>query len=104
MGFPQHHQSAARDGRKPANVEEETVAAEAAGIRYVHLPFGGPDFDPRRGGTAFLEAIVETRYGTRVHSLRGRRDAPASMWFIKRVMLDEWGRRKPRWPKRRTWV
>ncbi len=77
-----------RATEETANVEEETVAAEAAGIRYVHLPFGGPDFDPAVADR-FLEAIVEPDTAPAfIHCGGGGR--AASMWFIKRVMLDEW--------------
>ena len=77
-----------RATEETANVEEESVAAEAAGIRYVHLPFGGPDYDPAVADQ-FLETIVEPDTSPAfIHCGGGGR--AASMWFIKRVMLDEW--------------
>ena len=77
-----------RATEESANVEEESVAAEAAGIRYVHLPFGGPDFDPAVADR-FLEAIVEPDTAPAfIHCGGGGR--AATMWFIKRVMVDGW--------------
>ena len=77
-----------RATEETANVEGETAAAEAAGIRYVHLPFGGPDYDPAVADR-FLEAIVEPDTAPAfIHCGGGGR--AATMWFIKRVMVDEW--------------
>ncbi len=77
-----------RATEESANVEGETIAAEAAGIRYVHLPFGGPDFDPSVADS-FLQTIVEPETAPAfIHCGGGGR--AATMWFIKRVMLDEW--------------
>jgi len=77
-----------RATEETANVEEESAAAETAGIRYVHLPFGGPEYDPAVADQ-FLETIVEPETAPAfIHCGGGGR--AASMWFIKRVMLDEW--------------
>ena len=77
-----------RATEETANVEGETAAAEAAGIKYVHLPFGGPDFDPAVADR-FLEAIVEPDTAPAfIHCGGGGR--AATMWFIKRVIVDEW--------------
>jgi uncharacterized protein (TIGR01244 family) len=71
-----------------ANIEAEAAAAAAAGIRFVHLPFGGEQLDqtvPDR----FLETI--TQPGTEpafIHCAGGGR--AAMMWFIKRVIVDDW--------------
>ena len=77
-----------RTTEETANVEGEMVAADAAGIRYVHLPFGGPDYDPAVADR-FLETIVEPETAPAfIHCGGGGR--AATMWFIKRVMVDEW--------------
>ena len=71
-----------------ANVDAEAAAANAAGIKYVHLPFGGPDLDP---GVAdqFLRVITEPDTEPAfIHCAGGGR--AATMWFIKRVMVDRW--------------
>lgn len=77
-----------RPTEEGANIEAEAAAADAAGIRFVHLPFGGPNFDQ---GVAdqFLETITES--GTQpafIHCAGGGR--AATMWMLKRVVIDEW--------------
>lgn len=77
-----------RATEESANVEEEAAAADAAGIKYVHLPFGGPDYDPTMADR-FLQAIVQPDTAPAfIHCGGGGR--AATMWFIKRVMVDEW--------------
>ena len=77
-----------RASEEGANIDAESAAADAAGIKFVHLPFGGSELDP---GVAdqFLETITEA--GTSpafIHCAGGGR--AATMWFIKRVIVDEW--------------
>jgi uncharacterized protein (TIGR01244 family) len=77
-----------RPSEEGANIEAEAAAAQAAGIRFVHLPFGGEQLDmtvPDR----FIETITEP--GTEpafIHCAGGGR--AAMMWFIKRVVVDDW--------------
>ena len=74
-----------------ANVEAEAAAAAAAGIKYVHLPFGGPDLDPGVADAVeqFLRVITEPDTEPAfIHCAGGGR--AATMWFIKRVMVDRW--------------
>ena len=71
-----------------ANVDAEAAAADAAGIKYVHLPFGGPDLDPAVADQ-FLRVITEPDTEPAfIHCAGGGR--AATMWFIKRVMVDDW--------------
>lgn len=77
-----------RLAEEPGNdVEAATAAAEAAGIRYIHIPWDGSD-DPV-AFTKFLDAIsgagVEPAF---VHCAGGGR--AATMWLIKRIALDHW--------------
>lgn len=77
-----------RPSEEGANIESEAAAADAAGIKFVHLPFGGPELDP---GVAdrFLETITEGDTSPAfIHCAGGGR--AATMWFIKRVIVDEW--------------
>lgn len=69
-----------------ANIEAESAAAAAAGIRYVHLPFGRPTLDPTVADR-FLETIT-TAEPAFIHCAGGGR--AAMMWFLKRVVVDEW--------------
>jgi uncharacterized protein (TIGR01244 family) len=78
-----------REASEPgANVEEEGVAARAAGLRYYSIPFNSNSPDPA-AADKFLEAIATT--GTEpafIHCAGGGR--AATMWFIKRVAVDHW--------------
>jgi len=70
-----------------ADVEKEEAAAQAAGIKYFHVPFDGKP-DPK-AATAFLDAI--TTKGAEpafIHCAGGNR--AATMWLIKRVAIDHW--------------
>ena len=71
-----------------ANVEEEGVAAKAAGLQYYSIPFNSNSPDPA-AADKFLDAI--TTNGTEpafIHCAGGGR--AATMWFIKRVAVDHW--------------
>ncbi|MBZ5579201.1 MAG: hypothetical protein LAP40_21785 [Acidobacteriia bacterium] len=71
-----------------ANVEEEGVAAKAAGLRYYSIPFNSNSPDPA-AADKFLDAI--TAKGTEpafIHCAGGGR--AATMWFIKRMVVDHW--------------
>ena len=77
-----------RASEEGANIEAEAAAAEAAGIKFVHLPFGGEVLDPTVADR-FLATITEP--GTEpafIHCAGGGR--AATMWFIKRVIVDGW--------------
>ena len=77
-----------RPTEEGANIEAEAAAADAAGIRFVHLPFGGPNLDQ---GIAdqFLDTIVESdTQPAFIHCAGGGR--AAMMWMLKRVLVDEW--------------
>ena len=78
-----------REATEPgANVEAETAAAKAEGIRYAHVPFNAQKADPAVADS-FLKAItgpgMEPSF---VHCAGGNR--AATMWFIKRVEVDRW--------------
>jgi|SRR5579862_5189818 len=78
-----------REASEPdANVEGESAAAKAAGIRFYHVPFNGQKPDPA-AATAFLDAI--TAKGSEpafIHCAGGNR--AAAMWMIKRLAVDHW--------------
>ena len=78
-----------REATEPdANVEAETAAAKAAGIRFYHVPFNGQRLDPA-AATKFLDAI--TTKGSEpafIHCAGGNR--AAAMWMIKRMQIDKW--------------
>ena len=78
-----------RQGSEPgADLEAEAAAAKAADIRYYHIPFNSSAPDPA-SADKFLEAI--TAKGGQpafIHCARGGR--AATMWFIKRLVVDHW--------------
>jgi len=70
-----------------AEVEKEEAAAEAAGLKYFHVPFDGTP-NPA-AAEQFLDAI--TSPGAQpafVHCAGGNR--AATMWLIKRLAVDHW--------------
>ena len=77
-----------RASEEGANIDAEAAAADEAGIKFVHLPFGGPQLDPTVADR-FLETITEPDTAPAfIHCAGGGR--AATMWFIKRVIVDEW--------------
>jgi uncharacterized protein (TIGR01244 family) len=78
-----------REASEPgANVEAEAAAANAAGVKYAHVPFNAAAANPAVADS-FLKAItapgMEPAF---VHCAGGNR--AATMWFIKRVEVDGW--------------
>ena len=70
-----------------ANVEEQTAAARAAGLRYFHVPFDGSP-DPV-AAEQFLTAITSPGAEPAfIHCGGGNR--AATMWLIKRLAVDGW--------------
>jgi uncharacterized protein (TIGR01244 family) len=78
-----------REASEPgADIDAEKGAAEKAGIRFVHIPFNG-NKPSTEAVDQFLKAIKTT--GTEpafIHCAGGNR--AASMWFVKRVLVDKW--------------
>jgi len=78
-----------REATEPgADIEAEAAAAKAAKITYFHVPFNGGK--PETAAVdQFLKAI--TTPGAEpafIHCSGGNR--AASMWFIKRAVVDKW--------------
>lgn len=78
-----------REAAEPgANVEAEAAAADAAGVKYYHVPFNGQMPDPAVVDR-FLAAI--TSPGSEpafIHCAGGNR--AATMWLVKRLTIDHW--------------
>ena len=71
-----------------ANIDAEAAAAAQAGINFVHIPFGRPVLEPG-AADLFLETITSPDTEPAfIHCAGGGR--AAMMWFIKRVVVDEW--------------
>jgi uncharacterized protein (TIGR01244 family) len=71
-----------------ANVADERKAAEAAGFRYIHIPFASATPDASKLDD-FLKAYAQPEnQPMMLHCASGGR---ASMfWAVKRVMVDDW--------------
>lgn len=71
-----------------ADLEAEAAAAQAAGLRYVHLPFSSTSPDPAVVDR-FLQTLSEPGgQPAYIHCATGNR--AAAFWMIKRVQLDGW--------------
>ena len=70
-----------------ADVPQHQAAAEAAGLKYFHVPFAGKP-DPV-AAEAFLKAITSPGAEPAfIHCAGGNR--AATMWLIKRIAVDKW--------------
>lgn len=71
-----------------AAIEESKAAAEAAGLKYIHLPFKGSAPDPKVAD-AFLKAVTDTaNQPLFIHC--GSANRVGSLWLIKRMLVDHW--------------
>ena len=72
-----------------ANVEQEKAAVEAAGLKYIHIPFTRTDPDVQPAIDAFLAAAKDAANRPMLfHCASGNR--AAAMWAFKRVYVDGW--------------
>lgn len=70
------------------NIPASRAAAEAAGLRYVHIPVRGSAPEPE-SVEAFL-AAVQDRSNQPMYIHCGSANRVAAMWLIKRVLVDGW--------------
>ena len=71
-----------------ADIAASRAAAEAAGLRYIHLPFNAAAPDSKVVD-AFLAAVDDTR-NQPVFIHCGSANRVGGMWMIKRVLRDHW--------------
>ena len=71
-----------------ADVEAGRAAAEAAGLKYIHLPFSGGSPDPAVVDD-FLAAVAD-RSNQPVFIHCGSANRVGSVWMIKRALQDMW--------------
>jgi uncharacterized protein (TIGR01244 family) len=71
-----------------ANVEAGRAAAQAAGLKYIHLPFdaGAPD---GKVIDSFLGAVAD-RANQPVYIHCGSANRVGAVWMIKRALRDDW--------------
>lgn len=71
-----------------ANVEAQSSAARAAGLKYFHLPFNAAMPDPTVV-ESFLKAVVDkSNQPVFIHC--GSANRVGGMWLIKRALVDRW--------------
>lgn len=71
-----------------AEVEASKAAAEAVGVRYIHIPFNGAE--PSTAAVDDFVAALRDPANSPVYVHCGSGGRAAMMWFIKRVMVDGW--------------
>lgn len=71
-----------------ANVEAGRAAAEAAGLKYIHLPFNAAAPD-EKVVDSFLAAVA-TKANQPVFIHCGSANRVGGMWMIKRALQDGW--------------
>lgn len=75
-----------------ALIDESTKAAEAAGLRYIHLPFNSSKPDAAVADR-FLATIKDTSLQpVFIHCASGSR--AGALWLIKRMLVDGWDEQK----------
>ena len=71
-----------------ANVEAGRAAAQAAGLKYIHLPFNAAQPDPKVVDS-FLAAVADkSNQPVFIHC--GSASRVGGVWMIKRVLQDKW--------------
>jgi uncharacterized protein (TIGR01244 family) len=71
-----------------ANVDAARAAAQAAGLKYIHLPFNAAAPD-EKVVDAFLGAVADkSNQPVFIHC--GSANRVGGMWMIKRVLQDKW--------------
>ena len=71
-----------------ANVEGERAAAQAAGLKYIHLPFNVAMPDTKVVDS-FLAAVADkSNQPVYIHCASASR--VGGMWMVKRVLQDQW--------------
>lgn len=71
-----------------ADVDAGRAAAQAAGLKYIHLPFDASNPDPRLVDN-FLAAVSDTA-NQPVYIHCGSANRVGAVWMIKRVLRDGW--------------
>jgi uncharacterized protein (TIGR01244 family) len=71
-----------------ANVDASRAAAQAAGLKYIHLPFNAAQPDTKVVDS-FLSAVADkSNQPVFIHC--GSANRVGGMWMIKRVLQDKW--------------
>lgn len=78
-----------REAQEPgADIDKQRAAAEAAGLRYYHVPLNGARPDPK-AADQFVKIISSSDAAPAfIHCASANR--AAAMWLIKRIVVDNW--------------
>lgn len=77
-----------QDGEPGVEIDAARTAAEASGLRYVHVPVD-PARPSRESVDTFLKAVTDpANQPAYVHC--GSANRVAALWMIKRVVVDKW--------------
>jgi len=71
-----------------ANVDAGRAAAQAAGLKYIHLPFNAAMPDTKVVDGFLAEVANKTNQPVFIHC--GSANRVGAMWMIKRVLQDRW--------------
>ena len=78
-----------REAQEPgADIEKQKAAAEAAGLRYYHVPLNSAKPDPK-AADQFVKVISSKEAEPAfIHCASANR--ASAMWLIKRIVIDRW--------------
>jgi uncharacterized protein (TIGR01244 family) len=71
-----------------ANVEAGRAAAQAAGLKYIHLPFNAAAPDPKVVDSFLLAVADRSNQPVYIHC--GSASRVGGVWMIKRALRDNW--------------
>jgi uncharacterized protein (TIGR01244 family) len=71
-----------------ANVEAGRAAAQAAGLKYIHLPFNAAAPDPKVVDNFLAAVSGKSNQPVFIHC--GSANRVGGVWMIKRVLQDKW--------------
>jgi uncharacterized protein (TIGR01244 family) len=78
-----------REANEPGmDIDKERQAAEAAGLRYVHLPLNYNTPDPKIADQFLAALAAPGGQPALIHCTAGIR--ASAMWMIKRLVVDHW--------------
>jgi uncharacterized protein (TIGR01244 family) len=78
-----------REAQEPgADIETQRAAAQAAGLRYYHVPMNTAKPDPRVADE-FLK-VVTSKEGSPAFIHCASANRASAMWMIKRIVVDRW--------------
>lgn len=75
-----------------ADIEGSTRAAEAAGLKYIHIPFSGGN--PQHATVDTFLAAVRDPANSPVYIHCGSANRVGAVWLVKRMLVDGWDESK----------